>query len=911
MQPKLMRVIFTSLILVLAINVQAQQNPTFALARSLMKNQQFQASNDVLSDYIAQFPHRLYDQSTAFFLQSYNYMQLGAYYQAMAANKESMSLKERLGAEGVGENYMRSGAIYLLAGDQDRALDFLLNAKNFPIESGEVYALIDGYLGATYMELNDLELAEQYFKQSIESLEIDFGDRHPDLATGYYNLGRLYLKKKDYDTAQTYLKKALSAAVAMREHRTMGQVYNTLAKVYEVTQPDEAYVTYNKAISLLNRQFGKHHAELARTYLNLSRYYLLEEEEAKAREQLGNALVSLLPKSTVRDWQYIPKADDFTLDPLLLIQVLGQRTHLLATGVTTESKDALLKIALESTEVATTLLAAHLATLGGEASRLVLTEKLYALFEPGIKVALKLAESTEDERYIDKAFVLAERGKAMITKAMARPSDLLQTKATLELGLREALKSAQSNFEAQPNESEAISQLQEARRNLRSYQSELPKSSHLSPVEELVVEEVQKQIGSDEAVISYFLGAKDYYIFAVTDKGIKGMELPNAYTHSWSKKPIKKLFNPPALEPNTGVGVYSKLDPKLRLPDLASSVEAYRRALKKMEGTTYVFHASDLYGKLIFPIGRFINQKKRLLIVPHEELFSIPFEAFLTNRPKEGKIKYRKYDYLIEQFSVRYATALTEAFSTEKSTTPYEYDFLGIAPNFLEEDKSLVVVNDSEDEFREKGQQAGDHSAYTKRKRKFNDLPFAEEEVTRVADLFSKEGQEAKVLVKQAASEEAFKTAVGSARVLHLATHSFTDTDQLTDAGIAFAQNQNEESSNKEDGILYLPEIKKLAISAELVVLSSCEGNAGPVIKGEGVASLARAFSVAGSPNTLGALWPVYDRYTNTLMQAFYAAQLKGQSYEKALQTAKLQLLKDKKTAPRMWSGFVLYGIGK
>ena len=168
-----------------------------------------------------------------------------------------------------------------------------------------------------------------------------------------------------------------------------------------------------------------------------------------------------------------------------------------------------------------------------------------------------------------------------------------------------------------------------------------------------------------------------------------------------------------------------------------------------------------------------------------------------------------------------------------------------------------------------------------------------------------------KVLVKQAASKEAFKTTAASARVLHLATHSFTDTDQLLDAGIAFAQNQNEESSNKEDGILYLPEIKKLAISAELVVLSSCEGNAGPVIKGEGVASLARAFSLAGSPNTLGALWPVYDRYTNTLMQAFYTAQLKGQSYEKALQTAKLQLLKDKKTAPRMWSGFVLYGIGK
>lgn len=905
-----MRVIFTSLIIVLTMNVQAQRNPTFALARSLMKNQQFQASNDVLSDYIAQFPHRLYDQSTAFFLQSYNYMQLGAYYQAMVANRESMALKERLGVEGVGENYMRAGAIYLLAGDQDRALDHLLNAKNFPIESGEIYALIDGYLGATYMELNDLELAEQYFKQSIESLEIDFGDRHPDLATGYYNLGRLYLEKKEYDLAQSFLKKALSTAVALREHRTMGQVYNTLAKVYEVTQPDEAYVTYGKAISLLSRQFGKHHAELARTYLNLSRYYLLEEEEGKAREQLGNALASLLPKATVRDWQYMPKADELSLDPLLLIQVLGQRTHLLATGTTSESKDALLKIALESTEIATTLLAAHLATLGGEASRLVLTEKLYALFEPGIKVALKLAERMEDKSYIDKAFILAERGKGMMSKAMARPSDLLQTKATLELGLREALKSAQKNFEAQSEEAEAISQLQEARRNLRTYQAEQATSSSLNLTENWIVKEVQQQLKSDEALISYFLGAKDYYIFAVTDKEIKGMELPNAYTHSWSKKPIKKLFNPPALEPNTGVGVYSKLDPKLRLPDLASSLQAYRRAIKKMEGTNYTFHASDLYGKLIFPIRRVISQKKSLLIVPHEELFSIPFEAFLTNRPKEGKIKYRKYDYLIEQFSVRYATAVSEVFTTKAAAPTYEYDFLGVAPNFVTEEKALAVANATEGEFREKGQDATAPAESSRHKRKFSALPFAEEEVTQVANLFNKEGQQATLLVKEEASEEAFKTKATSARILHLATHSFIGKDQAIDAGIAFTQHSGEESPS-EDGILYLPEIKSLAITADLVVLSSCEGNAGPAIKGEGVASLARAFSLAGSPNTLGALWAVYDRYTNTLMQAFYTAQLKGQSYEKALQTAKLQLLKDKKTAPRMWSGFVLYGTGK
>ena len=262
-------------------------------ARSLSENHQFQASNEALSDFIAKYPTRLYDLSTAFFLQSYNYMQLGAYYQAMVANRESLALKEQLALEGVGENFMRSGAIYLLAGDLYRAEEQLLAAKEYPIESAEVYALIDGYLGAVYMEQGELERAAAYFRQSVESLQIDFGDDHPDLVTAHYHLGLLALEQRQYEEAEVELRKALGIAVKLRQHRTMGQIYNALAKVYERTAPDQAYSTYDKAISLLTRQFGRHHVEVARTHMNLSRYYLLEEEEEKGQGAIGRSAAQL------------------------------------------------------------------------------------------------------------------------------------------------------------------------------------------------------------------------------------------------------------------------------------------------------------------------------------------------------------------------------------------------------------------------------------------------------------------------------------------------------------------------------------------------------------------------------------------------------------------------------------------
>lgn len=889
-------------ICLLATSLRAQGNPSFALARSLSQNLQYQASNEVLSDYIAQYPGRLYDRSAAFFLQSYNYMQLGAYHQAMVANKESLKLKEQLGLEGVGENYMRFGAIYLLAGDQERALENLLKAKDYPIESGEIYAWIDGYLGSTYSELGQLDRAEQHYLQSIESFEIDFGEEHPDLATAYYDLGRLKWKQKKWDEAEHLLGRALSIAATLRQHRIMGQIYNVLAKVQETTEPDKAYRTYDKAISLLGRQFGKHHAELARTHLNLSRYYLLEEEPAKAKAALGEALASILPQEEVTGWQYLPKADALSLDPVLLIQILGQGVHLLQLEYDENPREALLERALQSTEVATEVLALHLASLGGEASRLLVTEKLYDIFEPGIQGAIALYEEKGEEEYLEKAFAMAERGKAMMSKAKASAVDIRAQKADLELGLREALRTAQRNFEGQASAA-AIQQLQEARKNLRRYQKEADVFSPLT-TQNVELTTLQSSLRADEVLLSYFLGENDYYIFAVAKEVVEVHQLPNNHTQTLAKKKtLKKLINPASLEPEPGVGVYSKIDPKLRLVELNKSIVAYRRAIKKLHAKEYVFYAADLYGKLIYPVADVLRQKKQLLIIPHGELFTIPFEAFLSDLPKEGKIKYKKCAYLIEDYSLRYAAAASEAFPEVVPRASYTYDFLGIAPIFsAENDQDLTQVPE---QLLSVAASTQDMQRLFSDQQQFRTLPFSKEEVQQIESLFQDAGKTAQILLSVDASEANFKQSASMARFLHLATHSFSHAGDPKQSGIAFSQ---PEPAADEDGILFLSEITQLSIQPELVVLSSCEGSSGRLLEGEGVASLARAFSQAGSPRTLSALWSVYDTYTNSLMQSFYAALLKGQSYQEALRTAKLQLLKGRKVAPRMWSGFVLYG---
>lgn len=71
----------------------------------------------------------------------------------MVVNREFFVIKEWLGLEGVGDNYMWFGVIYLLVGDFDWVFNYLMCVKEFFIELGEVYVFIDGYLGVVYVEL--------------------------------------------------------------------------------------------------------------------------------------------------------------------------------------------------------------------------------------------------------------------------------------------------------------------------------------------------------------------------------------------------------------------------------------------------------------------------------------------------------------------------------------------------------------------------------------------------------------------------------------------------------------------------------------------------------------------------------------------------------------------------------------
>ncbi|RMG78045.1 MAG: CHAT domain-containing protein [Bacteroidetes bacterium] len=116
------------------------------------------------------------------------------------------------------------------------------------------------------------------------------------------------------------------------------------------------------------------------------------------------------------------------------------------------------------------------------------------------------------------------------------------------------------------------------------------------------------------------------------------------------------------------------------------------------------------------------------------------------------------------------------------------------------------------------------------------------------------------------------------------------------------------------DSTLYLPGIYALRLSAEMVILSTCESGLGTIEKGEGVMSLARGFSYAGAKSLISSLWEVNEFSTAGIFSGFYQYLKKGKTRAEALRLAKLDYLHSPdrpafEKTPWYWAGFMLIGV--
>lgn len=145
-------------------------------------------------------------------------------------------------------------------------------------------------------------------------------------------------------------------------------------------------------------------------------------------------------------------------------------------------------------------------------------------------------------------------------------------------------------------------------------------------------------------------------------------------------------------------------------------------------------------------------------------------------------------------------------------------------------------------------------------------------------------------------------------RIVHFATHGLLHPVLPERSGLVLSL--YDAQGRRRDGFLPAPEVARLNLPAELVVLSACQTGLGREMRGEGLVGLTQAFFQAGSRRVVVSYWNVQDVATAELMARFYQGLL-GERLPPAaaLRAAQLSIRsEDRWKSPYFWAGFVLHG---
>ena len=431
--------------------------------------------------------------------------------------------------------------------------------------------------------------------------------------------------------------------------------------------------------------------------------------------------------------------------------------------------------------------------------------------------------------------------------------------------------------------------------------------AHVSP---LTLAEVQQQVLDDDtALLTYSLGRKRSYLFAVTRTGVSLFRMPTRAEVERQVEELRVHLIPPgsrrsiAGEASRGLG-----------EDLEAAQAGRGLVLGGASGDTdavakYAAAANALYRAVLAPAAPVFGTR-RLLVVPDGALNYVPFEALVT--APEGA-DYSSLPYLIKTNEVVYAQSASVIVAVRQRQRAAAGGVLVVADPVFDAADARARGKTLETKDAPVQRAALQSALVDVTGLKIPNLRLARllgtrSEAERIAEFARAGGPGAEVWLDFEASEANVRRhKLDGYRVLHFATHGLLNTERPQFTGLALTL----VGDSQADGFLRVDEVFNLRLGTPLVVLSACETGLGKEKRGEGVIGLTRAFMYAGAPTVGVSLWSVADRSTAELMSDFYKGVLasEGRAPAAAMRAAQQQMIAGKRySAPFYWAPFVFVG---
>lgn len=415
------------------------------------------------------------------------------------------------------------------------------------------------------------------------------------------------------------------------------------------------------------------------------------------------------------------------------------------------------------------------------------------------------------------------------------------------------------------------------------------------------MQEVQKKLVDNQALVQYAMANDDLYAMVVTDK----------QTH------IQKI--------------------EISQDSLHNKIYLYRKYFVETGKTDSLLKMSmDLHKILIKPILPFIQNKKYLMIIPHKALFEINFEILFDKLPastrfdKNKKVlpagfEWDKIDFLLHKYIISTHLSATLIFDDnlfKKQNQNAQNDILVVAPVYQNKEKGSIILPENlsiidevkaQNKYTPKGTKGISENG-----KNIDELKHSKIEALKIDSIFKQNNKKISLLLEEDATETNLKKQGKNAKIIHLSTHSFFHARDYRLSAITFWQPDSlvykqsydkEKQATIDDGMLFGNEIYALDLpNTSLIVLSSCEGGLGKIIAGEGPMAITRGFMYAGVPNLVYSIFKVPDLHTSKLLPLFYKYIFLGKSYAESLNLAKKEFIKTYRGDAFLgnWGGFVI-----
>lgn len=478
-----------------------------------------------------------------------------------------------------------------------------------------------------------------------------------------------------------------------------------------------------------------------------------------------------------------------------------------------------------------------------EEAKLFLNKRRHHSHNEPIDVSLKLFRLTGKREFLEQAFEFDEKNKATVLALQVQesgsrkhggiPSELLQEERRMKQNItRLALKA---------REAEDSDDLETIQNNLREKQiglvtfqkkfDEFPSYKKMKFIDNTVsIKDIQEIVPDNAAILSYHIGDTVLLGFCITNK-----------TFNYFTRTINPVYISAIRELNNQV---QKTDENQK--ELIDSLSKY------------------FYGSLIGPVENYIEGVKRLMIIPDDELASLPFQIL---KNENGDYLFKKHD-----INFNYSCTVLKQFAAQQAD--FRFSVLAMAP-YSDENNQTALKS----------------------------LPASRSEVENIIG--------DKLFARQA-TKNAFLSRAPSFSIIHLATHAVANDKDPQQSYISFYPQKDSSDLTYN---LYSPEIEDLSLdSARLIILSACETGTGVLERGEGLMSLTRAFSYAGCPNTIASLWKADDISTAKISQHLHDYLKEGKTAAESLRLATLDYLEDdnipmRLKTPAHWAHLRLVGI--